>query len=82
MAERFKPKIVFKNLARTLKNKKFRRSLYFTKDLDVGSKIELNQVSSIRPANGLHPKYLKKILGMKVNKKIKKGTPISWEDIE
>ncbi len=65
-----------------VKNKKFRRSLYFTKDLDVGSKIELNQVSSIRPANGLHPKYLKKILGMKVNKKIKKGTPISWEDIE
>ena len=65
-----------------VENKKFRRSLYFIDNLDIGSEITPNKVLSIRPANGLHPKYLKKILGMKVNKNITKGTPISWEDIE
>ena len=32
-------------------------------------------VHSIRPGFGLHPKYLKEILGKKVNKDLKKGTP-------
>ena len=63
-------------------NKKFRRSLYFVEELKSGTTIERSQVDSVRPANGLHPKFLKQIVGMKVKREIKKGTPVSWEDLE
>ena len=36
---------------------------------------KIDNVRSIRPGFGLHPKYLKELLGKKVNKDLKKGTP-------
>ena len=37
--------------------------------------ISEDNIRSIRPGFGLHPKYLKEILGKKVNKDLEKGTP-------
>ncbi|MCM8787252.1 MAG: SAF domain-containing protein [Candidatus Omnitrophica bacterium] len=39
-------------------------------------------VKSIRPAYGLAPKYLNKILGKKVKTNIKKGIPLTLETIK
>ena len=36
-------------------------------------------VRSVRPGFGLHPKYLKDILGKKVNQDLEKGTRFAWE---
>lgn len=55
----------------------FRRSLYFVNDLKKNTKISRNDVRIIRPGYGLEPKYIKKILGKKLNKNVSKGTRVS-----
>lgn len=56
-------------------NKEFSRSLFVVEDMKTGDIITEDNVRSIRPGFGLHPKYLNEILGKKVNKDLKKGTP-------
>ena len=51
----------------------FSRSLYVVEDMKKGDIITENNVKSIRPGFGLHPKYLPKILGRRVNKNLEKG---------
>ena len=60
-------------------NVKFRRSLYFVKDIKEGEVITIEHVKSIRPGFGLPPKYLTKVLGKKVTRNISMGTPVKWE---
>lgn len=50
------------------KGKDFSRSLYFVNDLKEGTIISENDIKSIRPGFGLHPKYFNEIVGKKVNK--------------
>ncbi|RME10798.1 MAG: pseudaminic acid synthase, partial [Aquificota bacterium] len=40
------------------------------------------KVRSVRPGYGLHPRYLKEILGRRARVDIPAGTPLSWELIE
>jgi len=54
----------------------FRRSLFAIKDIEKGEVISEENVKSIRPAYGLPPKYIKKIIGRKAKLKIRYGTPI------
>ncbi|MBE6508522.1 MAG: pseudaminic acid synthase [Methanobrevibacter sp.] len=56
-------------------NREFSRSLFVVSDMKKDEVITEENVRSIRPGFGLHPKYLKEILGKKVNKDLKKGTP-------
>lgn len=60
------------------KSLQFRRSLYIVKDLDAGDILTTDNLRAIRPGLGLPPKYLEKLIGLKVNKKVKKGTPVTW----
>jgi len=55
------------------KGKDFSRSLYVVEDMKAGDVITEKNVRSIRPGFGLHPKYLKDILGNKVNRDLEKG---------
>jgi len=64
------------------KSKIFARSLFITKDVKAGEIITEENVRSIRPGNGLHPRYYKEILGKRFRKDLEKGTPISWELIQ
>ncbi|GAA0236379.1 pseudaminic acid synthase [Castellaniella daejeonensis] len=57
-------------------NVKFRRSLYFVKNLSAGSVIGPNDVRSIRPGMGMAPKYLPNIIGRRVKKDVKCGSPV------
>lgn len=57
----------------------FRRSLFAVKDIQAGELFTEENVRSIRPGHGLHPKYLSKIFGKRATKEIKKGTPLSWD---
>jgi N-acetylneuraminate synthase len=54
-------------------NVKFRRSLYFVKDIKAGEVITEEHVKSIRPGYGLAPKYLDQLIGKKVKKDIACG---------
>ena len=67
--------------AKQVKGKDFSRSLYFVEDLKEGDIVTEKNVRSIRPGYGLHPKYLKDIIGSKVNKNIEKGSRFSLDEI-
>lgn len=45
------------------KQRRFSRSLYISKDIKKGEKFSLENIKSVRPGFGLHPKYLNEILG-------------------
>jgi N-acetylneuraminate synthase len=62
-----------------LENLKFRRSLYFIKDLKKGEVISEENTKSIRPGYGLKPKFFDKIYGKPVNCDISRGTPVKKE---
>ena len=63
-------------------NREFSRSLFVVEDMKNGECVTEDNVRSIRPGFGLHPKYLKKILGKCVKKDLKKGTPFELDFIE
>jgi len=56
------------------KNLNSRRSIYVSKQINKGEIISKDNIRVIRPGFGLHPKFYKKILGKKVNKKLTIGT--------
>lgn len=63
-------------------NREFSRSLFVVEDIKKGEIITEANVHSIRPGFGLHPKYLKKILGKKVKKDLNKGIPFDLSFID
>lgn len=60
-------------------NVKFRRSLYFVKDMEAGEVITEECVRSVRPGFGLQPKRLKEIIGKKLKHGIYKNTKTSYD---
>ncbi len=61
-----------------VKSRVFSRSLYVNVDIKMGEVITENNIRSVRPGYGIHPKYFQEVLGKKVNKDIKKGTALNW----
>lgn len=57
----------------------YRRSLYIVKDAKKGEQLTSDNVRAIRPGKGLQPKYLSTMLGRRLVKDVKKGTPVSWD---
>ena len=54
------------------------RSLFVVKDIKAGEIFTNQNVRSIRPGHGLHPKHLENIIGKKSLQKINKGTPCNF----
>ena len=63
-------------------NLKFRRSLYFVRNLQLGDTISEGDIRSIRPGFGLSPKYYEQVIGCKVTRAIKRGMPVKCEFFE
>jgi N-acetylneuraminate synthase len=65
-------------------NVKFRRSLYFVKDLRAGDVVTADAVRSVRPGYGAPPKYLEAIIGRKINRAVAANTAVdlNWIDME
>jgi pseudaminic acid synthase len=59
-----------------LKSREFSRSLYVVEDIKAGDIITEKNVRSIRPGFGLHPKFLKYVLGKRSLLDLSKGTPL------
>lgn len=69
-------KIDYSRKSSEINNLKFRRSLYFIKDMKEGENIDECCVKSIRPGFGMPPKRLNEILGKKMLKSVCRGTPV------
>ena len=63
------------------KSKAFRRSIYICDDLKAGDILTEKNLRCIRPGFGLPPKHYERLLGQKVKKEVKKGTPMKFEFI-
>jgi pseudaminic acid synthase len=72
-------KETFQLSPKTMNSRKFARSLFIVKDMKVGDIFTEDNLRSIRPSNGLSPKYLKDVLGKKAKDDIPKGTPLNFE---
>jgi len=55
-----------------------RRSLYIAEDLNAGDILTPENLRRIRPGHGLPPKFYDVLLGRRVARPVKKGTPVSW----
>lgn len=62
-----------------LGNVKFRRSLYFVKDMKAGDIITSDAVRSVRPGFGLPPKHYDTVLGKRIKHDVFVGTPLAWD---
>ncbi len=59
----------------------FRRSLFVVRNVKQGEAFTPDNVRSIRPAHGLHPRHYDEILGRRAARDIACGTPLSWDAI-
>jgi len=59
-----------------LDNVKFRRSLYFVRNMQAGDVITEDDVRSVRPGYGLAPKFIESIIGKRVSKSVIANTAV------
>lgn len=57
----------------------YRRSLYVVRDMAAGEVFTSDNLRAIRPGNGLPTKYYDQLIGKRVSKPLKRGTPASWD---
>lgn len=57
----------------------YRRSLYIVEDVKKGWVLTRKNLRAIRPGGGLELKFHAELLGMKVNRAVSRGTPMSWD---
>lgn len=63
-------------------NVKFRRSLYFVKDMKAGDVITEDCIRSVRPGFGLPPKYYEEIINKKLKQDVNKCSKVEMEKIK
>lgn len=62
-------------------NIKFRRSLYFVRNMEEGERITSESVRSVRPGYGASPKHLADVLGRRVRRAISANSPVLLDDV-
>ncbi len=63
-------------------SRRFMRSLYVVTDMKKGDVITEDNVASIRPGFGLHPKFLKMVMGKPINCDVQKGTRFKLDYVD
>ena len=63
-------------------NVRFRRSLYFIKDIKAGSIISSTDIRSVRPGYGIAPKYFSFVVGRRLLVPVLANTPVSIEQFK
>ena len=64
-----------------LKGRQFSRSLYVVEDVLKGELFTEKNIRSIRPGFGMHPRFLKDVLGKKASIDLKTGNPLKKSNI-
>lgn len=78
IAEKALGKVSYKLSENQQVSRVFRRSLFVAEDIKAGEQFTKENVRSVRPGHGLHPRYLHDVIGRVSRCDIQKGTPLSW----
>ncbi|WP_319475402.1 pseudaminic acid synthase [Marispirochaeta aestuarii] len=78
IVEKAMGKVDYSLTERKKNSRKFCRSLFAVQDIPAGGIITEQNVRSIRPGDGMHPKYLNTILGKTAVRDIKRAEPIDF----
>jgi len=62
--------------------KKYRRSIYVSKDSKAGDVLNDSNIRIIRPSLGLAPKYWPEVLGKTLTEDVRKGDALAWSMID
>lgn len=68
----------YKLSAKDLRSRVFSRSIFAAKDIKKGEAFSNGNIRIVRPAYGLPPKLLPRVLGKKAAQDIERGTPLKW----
>lgn len=82
LTEKLMGKVDYEMSEKKKKSREFSRSLYVVKDVKKGELLTEDNVRSIRPAFGMHPKHSRLIVGMKFKTDVKRGTPLNFNLIK
>lgn len=80
--EKLLGKVSYEMTPKKLKSREFSRSIFISNDIKKGELFTQNNVKIIRPANGLAPKYIDKVLGKVADRDYIKGEPLTNLPIE
>ncbi|RKN82769.1 pseudaminic acid synthase [Ulvibacterium marinum] len=82
LAEKMMGKVDYEMTRKKKKSREFSRSLFVVTDVKKGEIVTQENIRSIRPGFGMHPKYYETVLGKTFNGAFKKGTPLHSDLIE
>ncbi|HOW90083.1 MAG TPA: SAF domain-containing protein [Elusimicrobiales bacterium] len=75
-AEKAVGRVTYELSPKARRNRKFSRSLFVVEDIGKGEKFTSENVRSIRPGDGMHPRYYGGVIGRKASRALKRGTPL------
>ena len=78
-AEKLLGKVDYKMSEKKIQQRRFSRSLYIAKDIKAGEKFTNENIRSVRPGYGLHPKHLDSILNKVAKKDYSFADPLKLE---
>ena len=55
---------------------KYRKSIYISRDMKKNEEFTNKNIKVVRPGLGMHSKYFEKIIGLRINKNVSKGTAL------
>ena len=58
---------------------RFRRGIYFVRDLAAGELVDATSVRSLRPAAELDPEFLEQVIGLVARRSVRRGDPVTWD---
>ncbi len=79
MVERSMGDVVYPTVENPVRGRRYARSLYIAKDMKEGDMLTEENLRSVRPSFGLHPKYFTSLLGKRVNRALECGTAMKIE---
>ena len=77
-AEKALGTVQFASGPREANSRRFRRSLFVVQDVKKGELFTKQNVRSIRPSDGLHPRHFNEVVGKHAACDVERGTPLSW----
>ena len=75
-------KITYELSESTVRSREFSRSIFVSAKIEAGTVFSQQNIRSVRPGNGLHPRFMNEILGKKALRPVEAGTPLSWDMVE